>query len=79
MILATRQRSNCLPSVLLLPADQLIGLVLEAVRFCAYMTSLELSFALENEITRLTEPPISSEAESFSEINKFPVIYGNGN
>jgi len=41
------------------------------------MTSLELRFALEIEITRLTEPLISSETESFSEINKFPVIYGN--
>jgi len=77
VILATRQRSNCLPSVLLQPADQLIALVLEAARFYAYMTSLKLRFALENEITRLTEPPISSEAESFSQINNFPVIYGN--
>lgn len=77
MILATRQRSNCLPSVLLLPADQLIGLVLEAARFCAYMTSLELRFELENEITRLTELPISSEAESVAEINKFHVINEN--
>jgi len=76
VILATRQRSNCLPSVLLLPADQLVGLVLEAARFCAYMTSLELRFALESEITWLTEPPISSGAESFSKIDKFPVIYG---
>lgn len=76
MILATRHRSNCLPSILLLPANQLIGLVLEAARFCAYMTSLELRFVFENEITKFTEPPISSEADSFSEINKFPVVNG---